>query len=182
MIGAILGCVAVGGLVTGQVQKRKAQKLNEELKAKLLAQKASDTKLKKQVKFYDTYRALDNQLARLSTREGSKGMAYLIHGLEVQHSNPRLLNCLKNARNYRNQLSHDKRQWAKIPAPTAETVADLKYVESWVNRNLTLAGRIVWKGKEAFARAGQVNHQRKQQCKRNAYGGNHGSYNRRHDY
>ena len=172
MLGTLIGGAVIGGIVSGCVQKRKQEAIREKIEAenqrriisslfssyeqtptrvvtKTVVKKVQDPKLKLQVKFFDGFRELDNKLARM-VREGYKGVTYLIKGLEVTHGNQKLINALKNIRNYRNRLSHDKRQWKEFPAPTTTVMEDLRYAQSWVERNSSDAARIAWKGKNAF--------------------------------
>lgn len=171
MLGTLLGGVLIGSVVSGCVQKRKQEERSRQeaerqrrivsrimtstytapqrVVTKTVVKKVQDPKLKLQVSFFDGFRALDNKLARM-VREGYKGVSYLIKGLEVTRGNQSLIKALKNIRNYRNKLSHDKRQWKSFPAPTSSVMADLHYAQSWVNKNSSEAARITWKGKNAF--------------------------------
>lgn len=172
MLGTLIGGAVIGGIVSGCVNNRKAKKdwMDRELErqgrvftqvltsysrpkqkvvTKTVVKKVEDPKLKLQVKFFDSFRELDNKLARM-VREGYKGVTYLVKGLEVTHGNQRLINALKNIRNYRNRLSHDKRRWKEFPAPTSSIMEDLRYAQSWVDRNSSDAARLAWKGKTAF--------------------------------
>ena len=174
MLGTLIGGVVIGGIVSEYVNNhnRKAKKdwMDQELErenrvlkqvlascstpsrttvTRTVVKKVQDPKLALQVKFFDGFRELDNKLARM-VREGYKGVTYLVKGLEVARGNQRLINALKNIRNYRNRLSHDKRQWKEFPAPTSSVMEDLRYAQSWVDRNSSDAARLAWKGKNAF--------------------------------
>ena len=176
MLGTLIGGAIIGGIVTG-CAKNKASKVKAERElerqsqvlerflsspssysssgtrvvTKTVVKKVEDPKLKLQTSFFDKFRALDNQLARM-TRDGYKGVTNLIKGLEVTHGSERLIRALKNIRNYRNRISHDKRQWKQMPAPTPALMGDLRYAQGWVNDNTAKAGQLAWKGKNAFAR------------------------------
>ena len=151
MIVTLLSGVVVGGIVSGCVEAHKAKKEREKLQEQLRIQQAKDRKLKLQVEFFDTFRELDNKLARV-VREGFKGVTYLINGVAAVRFNYRLVGALKNVRNYRGRLTHDKRKWVYIPAPTPSTMKDLHYVQTWVERNYSEAAKLVWKGREVLAK------------------------------
>lgn len=74
----------------------------------------------------------------------------MIKGLEVTNLNYNLRNSLKNIRNYRGRLSHDKNKWKDIPEPTAMLIKDLHRVQEWVSNNYSQAASLVCKGKKAF--------------------------------
>ena len=164
MIGTLIGGLVIGGLVSNCVKERKAQQEREaverrnqqaraaralmnvanqcfrrEVVTRTVVKEVSNKKLERQVEFYDSFRELDNKLAR-NVREGYKGVAYLIKGLEVTRSNDNLKNSLKNIRNYRGRLSHDKRKWKDIPAPDDSLMRDLYRAQSWVSNNYSQAG------------------------------------------
>ena len=132
MIETVVGGLVVGGIVSSCVNKIGARR-----------------KLEKQVKFYDAFRELDNQLAR-NSGENFKGVTYLIKGLEVSNTNKSLIASLKNIRNYRGRLSHDRLKWANIPAPDKITMKDLRFVRLWVKRHKAYAKSLVNKGEQAF--------------------------------
>lgn len=115
-----------------------------------VVKKVEDPKLKLQVEFFDTFRALDVDLARM-VKEGYKGVAYLEKGLRVSRTNLSLADSLRNIRNYRNHLSHVRAKWRYVPAPTSSLMSDLRYVRNWVNNHYSDAARLAWKGKQAFA-------------------------------
>lgn len=174
MIGTLIGGLVIGGIVSSCVKERKAQQEREaverrnqqaraaralmnianqcsrhEVVTRTVVKEVSNKKLERQVEFYDGFRELDNKLAR-NVREGYKGVTYLIKGLEVTRSNDNLKNSLKNIRNYRGRLSHDKRKWKDIPAPDDSLMRDLHRAQSWVSNNYSQAGNLVYKGKKAF--------------------------------
>ncbi len=174
MIGTLIGGLVIGGIVSSCVKERKAQQEREaverrnqqaraaralmnianqcsrrEVVTRTVVKEVSNKKLERQVEFYDSFRELDNKLAR-NVREGYKGVTYLIKGLEVTRSNDNLKNSLKNIRNYRGRLSHDKRKWKDIPAPDDSLMRDLHRAQSWVSNNYSQAGNLVYKGKKAF--------------------------------
>ncbi|MBE5731843.1 MAG: hypothetical protein E7353_02305 [Clostridiales bacterium] len=142
MLGAILGGMLIGGIVSSCAGRSRANKQIEIIQA-------NDRKLKKQVEFYDEFRELDSRLAR-NVREGYKGITYLIKGLEVSHYNYDLINKLKNIRNYRGRLSHDRKKWRDIPEPSRSLMNDLMIAKDWVDDNFITAGKLVYKGKKAF--------------------------------
>ncbi len=74
----------------------------------------------------------------------------MIKGLEVTNSNYNLRNSLKNIRNYRGRLSHDKRKWKELHAPDAALMRDLHRAQEWVSNNWSQASKLVYKGKKAF--------------------------------
>ena len=173
MIGTIIGGIVLGGVIANYNEKKR-QKREEESEAarcyrelydryqslhssvaacyaeKVQAENA-DKKLKRQVEFFDEFRELDNKLAR-SIRKGFKGVTYLIKGMEVAKSNRDLQNCFKSIRNYRGQLSHDKRKWKDIPAPSDSLMNDLYQAKRWVENNYSYASHLVYKGERAFSR------------------------------
>lgn len=174
MIGTLIGGLVVGGLVSNCVKERKAKQEREAIErrnqqafterallglvnqyskpkvvTRTVVKEVKNQKLERQVEFYDGFRALDNKLAR-NVREGYKGVTYLIKGLEVTNSNYNLRNSLKNIRNYRGRLSHDKSKWKNIPAPDAALMRDLHRAQEWVSNNYSQAGNLVYKGKKAF--------------------------------
>lgn len=174
MIGTLIGGLVIGGIVSSCVKERKAQQEREaverrnqraraaralmnianqcsrhEVVTRTVVKEVSNKKLERQVEFYDGFRELDNKLAR-NVREGYKGVTYLIKGLAVTRSNDNLKNSLKNIRNYRGRLSHDKRKWKDIPAPDDSLMRDLHRAQSWVSNNYSQAGNLVYKGKKAF--------------------------------
>jgi hypothetical protein len=167
MIGSLIGGLVVAGLVSSCVKERKAKKEMEaytenmfsniancyqtpRVVTKTVYTEVKNQKLEIQVEFYDDFRALDNKLARV-VGEGYKGVAYLINGLKVTKSNSNLIYSLKNIRNYRGRLSHDKRKWKDIPAPDESVMKDLSYAKRWVGNNFSQASNLVYKGKKAFS-------------------------------
>ena len=182
MIGSLIGGMIVGGVAANYIEKKRKEKDFFEKSERELRQlmdytirhfntsagsstsnrsntsartnttKSTDTKLQKQVEFFDEFRSLDNKLAR-NVREGYKGVTYLIKGMDVTNSNANVKNSLKNIRNYRNQLSHDKRKWKDVPAPTSSLMSDLHKAINWVNSNYSYAGKLVYKGKNAFSKS-----------------------------
>ena len=155
MIVTLLSGVVVGGIVSGCVEAHKAKKEREKLQEQLRIQQAKDRKLKLQVEFFDAFRELDNKLARV-VREGFKGVTYLINGVAAVRFNYRLIEALKNVRNYRGRLTHDKTKWVYIPAPTPSIMKDLYYAQAWVERNYSAAAKLVWKGREAFSKSNDM--------------------------
>ena len=106
-------------------------------------------KFARQINFFDEFRALDNKLSRM-VRKGYKGITYLINGLEKAHMNPRLVSALKNIRNYRNILCHDKRAWTNVAEPANSVMSDLYLARNWVSQNEADACHLVWRGLNAF--------------------------------
>jgi leucyl aminopeptidase (aminopeptidase T) len=155
MVVTLLSGVVIGGIVSGCAGAHKAKKEREELQEQLRIQKAKDRKLKLQVEFFDSFRELDNKLARM-IGVGKKGVAYLINGLTITHASEKATRAFKNIRDYRNQLSHDKRKWIHVPAPTPSIMKDLHYAQAWVERNYSAAAKLVWKGREAFSKKNDV--------------------------
>ena len=173
MIGTFIGGLVVGGVVSkcvkGHKEKQKAEYerrkqeyyvkralykiVNESsqsgLVTKTSVQGGASLKLQKQVVFFDKFREIDNKLAR-NVREGFKGVTYLINGLEVTHSNDNLKNRLKNIRNYRGMLSHDRKKWRDIPEPSSSLMSDLHFAIRWIENHNSQAARLVYKGKNAF--------------------------------
>ena len=152
MIGTIIGGLVVGGMVAEYAKSKKDAKAakSKNYAQTIVIHQTVDKKLNKQVNFFDKYRALDTELARY-VREGFKGVTYLEKGLEVSRTNNSLKQSLRNIRNYRNKLSHDKRQWKNIEEPSSTIMSDLGKAISWVNCNRNLAANMVYKGKKAFS-------------------------------
>ena len=169
MIGSIIGGIVIGGLISSSLDNRSRNKeleaqnarlrkmCNQALEASMSSSSTResrgtrvDAKLERQVEFFDEFRSLDNRLAR-NVREGYKGVTYLIKGMDVSRTNQGIKNCLKNIRNYRGQLSHDKRKWKNIPAPSESLMNDLKRAKNWVDSNYSYASKLVYKGKSAFS-------------------------------
>ena len=142
MLGAILGGMLIGGIVSSCASRNRTNKQIE------IMQEA-ERKLKKQVEFYDEFRELDNRLAR-NVREGYKGITYLIKGLEVSNYNYDLIKRLKNIRNYRGRLSHDRNKWRDIPEPSRSLMNDIMKAKEWVDDNFITAGKLVFKGKKSY--------------------------------
>ena len=155
MIVTLLSGAVVGGIVSGCVEAHKAKKEREKLQEQLRIQQAKDRKLKLQVEFFDSFRELDNKLARM-IGAGKKGVAYLVNGLTITHASEKSMRAFKNIRDYRNQLSHDKRKWIHVPAPTPSIMKDLHYAQAWVERNYSAAAKLVWKGREAFSKSNDM--------------------------
>ena len=126
-------------------QERLARALSA-VQCNVLAKNQTKTKADKQIEFFDMFRAFDNKLAR-NVKDGFKGVTYLINGLHGKDANEKLKQALKNIRNYRGRLSHDKKKWKDIPAPTEALMNDLKYVINWEKKNSALATKLVFKVK-----------------------------------
>lgn len=181
MIGSLIGGLVVGGIVSGCMKERKAKKEREAIErrnqrtllnlasqysrpqvvTRTVVKEVSNKKLERQVEFFDAFRALDNKLARSATKQGYKGVTNLIKGLEISRLHRDLQNSLKNIRNYRGRLSHDRRKWKDIPAPSAAVMQDLRRAQAWVSNNYDQASRLVYKGKMAFQNQKQKNYGRK---------------------
>ena len=174
MLGTILGGMVLGGIVTSVVKgkrEKEQRRRDEETAKKVFSQimqaqgqrrinvepriktkviVRTDPKLEKQVDFFDDFRALDNKLARM-VNEGYKGVTYLINGMYANKSHYDMREKLKNIRNYRGRLTHDKKKWASIPAPSDSVMRDLKIAIKWVDENYSLSAKLVYKGKSSFA-------------------------------
>ena len=180
MLGAIIGGLVVGGLISSCVSDNRSRRSSVERTSherthssctqsyrasrtqtrsqqskpvvitKTVVKEVTNQKLERQVTFYDEFRELDNKLAR-NIGKGYKGVTYLIKGLEVTDANYSLRRSLKNIKNYRGQLSHDKRKWKDIPAPSESIMSDLRRAKDWVYYNSSLAGKLVYKGNKAFS-------------------------------
>lgn len=153
MLGTIIGGIVVGGILTEYIQSKKEEKRSKSqvknYTKTVVVKESVDTMLQRKVCFYDQYRELDNKLARY-VREGYKGVAYLKNGLRVSKSNSNLQNRLRNIKDYRNKLSHDKRRWVNIESPSNALMSDLAAVISWVKQNENYAAKMVYKGKKAY--------------------------------
>lgn len=172
MLGSLIGGIILGGAAVGYAERKRKKDefdlyechekgyrlLSDCLTTYVSTNKSTgksqntrvDKKLERQVKFFDEFRALDNRLAR-NVREGYKGVTYLIKGMDVAKFNRDLQNCFKNIRNFRNQMSHDRRKWKDIPAPSDSLMNDLYRAKKWVDNNSSYAGSLVYKGKKAFS-------------------------------
>ena len=184
MIVTLLSGVVVGGIVSGCVEAHKAKKEREKLQEQLRAQQAKDRKLKLQVEFFDAFRELDNKLARM-IGAGKKGVAYIVNGLTITHASEKVMRAFKNIRDYRNQLSHDKRKWIHVPAPTPSIMKDLYYAQAWVERNYSAAAKLVWKGREAFSKSNNMRNKTASQENiylNRHYGNNCNRRNYKHSY
>lgn len=172
MIGAILGAVVIGALVDAycnssrkisyweycNIHKKEYELKQKELELARTEQrlKQSYSRIEKQVVFFDTFRALDCSLARY-VGEGYKGVTYLIKGMyEQKGTYSNMIGIFKNIKNYRGQLSHDKRKWVNIPAPSDNLLRDMDWAVQWFNKNKNLAGRLVYAGKKAFVKQNQA--------------------------
>ena len=182
MIGTILGGLVIGGLISNYIKDRREEREKEETKAlfsiadttqrnieyrpvqprvvtKTVVKRVSDPLITKKVEFFDTYRDLDVRLARYIGR-GQKGVAYLINGLKTKRQNYDMMNRLKEVRNYRNKLSHDKRKWRYIEAPSNYVMRSLRYVCEWASENERQAANFVAAGKADFDKRDRHNGRR----------------------
>ena len=100
------------------------------------------------VSFFDTYRSLDNYLARL-IGEGSGGIGLLIYtckhlNVQIDALN-RLIPGLRQARDYRNNLAHNKNCWSQIPDPDIDLRHLLDRVRSIVCSNSSYISKMMYR-------------------------------------
>ena len=188
MIGSIIGGIIIGGIASNLIERKRERKFESECNenfrrlisgmgsrtsSRSTENKSVNQKYQRQIEFFDSFRELDNKLARM-VRQGYKGVTYLVKGMEItRFSNQNLLNSFKNIRNFRNQLSHDKRKWCDVPAPSASVMSDLRRAVAWVRENYSYASSLTYKGLQAFKNGGSQ--------KKSSHGGNqnrgHGNNN-----
>lgn len=71
------------------------------------------------ISFFDSYRAFDTYVARLAG-QGSGGVTFLIRSMQRNTTDKKMLSLvstLKQMRNYRNILSHNRNKWRDLPDP-----------------------------------------------------------------
>lgn len=130
-LGLLVGAAIVGTVVGSNVSKSKL---------------ISDNSQSYKVSFYDEYRNLDNYLGRL-VGQGSGGVGLLI--LTYKYTDFYLpvlgswMSVLKEVRDYRNNLSHNKNRWAEISDPETyyfdcmcEIRREIESYETYVSRSM----------------------------------------------
>ena len=193
MLGTIIGGIIIGGVASNIIERKREKRFEAECRenfrrmisdvsksSSTSESKDVDQKYERQIEFFDDFRRLDNRLAR-GVNKGYKGVTYLVKGMEVTRFSDRgLIYALKNIRNFRNKLSHDKRRWCEVEAPSASIMADLRRAENWVNSNYSYASTLTYKGFKAFTGGnsrpnGSYN---RHQGQNGGHGGYHGNNSR----
>ncbi len=142
MLGLLLGALAVGAICSysdhnSSVYKKKENNSNTQGRNYIQYRQVYVNETEK-VTFFDNYRALDNYLGRL-VGKGSGGVTLLINTIKHRGVNnselESIYNDLRNVRDYRNNLAHNKNQWNQLPNPRSSYNQILSKVRNVVVRN-----------------------------------------------
>jgi len=106
------------------------------------------TSEQEKINFFDDYRALDVQIARL-IGEGSGGIGLLVKAMKYGYlknvSNLREYYCdLKEIRDYRNMLAHNKNRWCNMSSPKSWYRQSLSKVKSICYNYSSEVGRALY--------------------------------------